>query len=144
MKKEQSPPHQEKGHKKEPHEKKQRPKRENEHEYNADLIDENTVIPALPKKGDIIPKPDNLVYKEKEKKNSLRIETLINKKKDIRAEKFKFSRKAQGEGDTVFSTFSSQISEVQQLRDKLNDVKTERNKLGDELHESIQEAKATN
>jgi hypothetical protein len=38
------------------------------------------VIPALPKKGDIIPKPDNLVYKEKEKKNSLRIETLINKK----------------------------------------------------------------
>lgn len=31
---------------------------------------------------------------------------------------------------------------MQQLRDKLAEVKTERNKLGDELHEAIQRAKA--
>lgn len=65
------------------HEKKQRPKRENEHEYNADLIDENTVIPPLPKKGDLIPKPDINVFKEREKKNSQRIEDLINKKVSV-------------------------------------------------------------
>ena len=37
--------------KREPREKRPRPERKNEYEYNADLIDENTVIPPLPKKN---------------------------------------------------------------------------------------------
>lgn len=107
------------------------------------------MIPPLPKKGDIIPKPDIKVYKEREQKNSHRIEELINKKvplllsqKDIRAEKFKFNRRAQGEGDNAFSAFSAEINEVQQLRDKLAELKVERNKLGDDLHNAIEKAKA--
>ena len=70
----------EEGPKKEPREKKVRPERKNEYEYNADIIDENTVIPALPKKNELIPKPDMKQYKEKEKANSHRIEEIINKK----------------------------------------------------------------
>jgi hypothetical protein len=35
------------------------------YEFNADIIDENTVIPPLPKKGELIPKPDILIIKEK-------------------------------------------------------------------------------
>lgn len=135
---EQAPTNQpEKHHKKEKgehHEKKpraERPKRENEYEYNADNIDENTVIPAAPKKNEIIPKPDIKTYKERETKNTKRIEDIINKKKEIRAEKFKFNRKAQGEGDNVYSAFNNEISDVQQLRDKLAELRTERNKLGD-------------
>ena len=65
------------------HEKKpraERPKRENEYEYNADNIDENTVIQPLPKKNEIIPKPDIKTYKERETKNTKRIEEIINKK----------------------------------------------------------------
>lgn len=107
------------------------------------------MIPPLPKKGDIIPKPDIKVYKEREQKNSHRIEELMNKKvqpllsqKDIQAERFKFNRRAQGEGDNAFSAFSAEINEVQQLRDKLAELKVERNKLGDDLHIAIEKAKA--
>lgn len=53
-------------HKKgEPREKRPRPERKNEYEYNAEIIDENTVIPPLPKKSEIIAKPDIAVYKAK-------------------------------------------------------------------------------
>ena len=38
------------------------------------------MIPALPKKGELIPKPDMKQYKEKEKANGKRIEDIINKK----------------------------------------------------------------
>jgi hypothetical protein len=38
------------------------------------------VIPPLPKKGEIIPKPDIKVYKEREIKNTARITDIINKK----------------------------------------------------------------
>jgi len=38
------------------------------------------VIPPLPKKSEILPKPDVKVIKEKEQKNVNRIQDLINKK----------------------------------------------------------------
>ena len=61
-------------------EKRVRPERKNEYEYNADIIDENTQLPPLPKKNQILQKPDIKQVKEKEKVNSLRIEDIINKK----------------------------------------------------------------
>ena len=101
------------GQKKEPREKKPRPERKNEYQYNADIIDENTVIPALPKKSELIPKPDMKQYKEKEKANGKRIEDIINKKvrhflwqKDIREEKFSFKKKAQ-EGEKKHTSLQS-------------------------------------
>lgn len=62
--------------------------------------------------------------------------------KAIRDEKFKFNRRAHGEGDNRHSEFQSEISEVQQLREKLADLKIERNTLRDNLHKAIEEAKA--
>lgn len=53
-------------HKKgEPREKRPRVERKNEYEYNPDIIDENTVIPPLPKKGELIAKPDIKLIKER-------------------------------------------------------------------------------
>jgi len=62
--------------------------------------------------------------------------------KAIRDEKFKFNRKANGEGDNKFTEFQSEISEVQQLREKLGELKVERNDLREKLHKLIEEAKA--
>lgn len=54
--------------------------RKNEYEYNPDIIDENTVIPPLPKKAEIIPKPDIKLIKEREVRNNAKIEEIIEKK----------------------------------------------------------------
>lgn len=63
--------------------------------------------------------------------------------KAVRAEKFKFNRRAQGgEGDNRHSEFQSEIGEVKELREKLADLKVERNALRDRLHKAIEEAKA--
>ena len=51
-------------------------------------------------------------------------------KKDIRAQKFVFKRKA-NDGDNKHSELQNEFSEVQQMRDRLTELKTERNKLGD-------------
>jgi hypothetical protein len=66
--------------KREPREKRPRPERKNDYDFNADLIDENTVIPPLPKKNELIPKPDIATFKARETKNSARIEEIIEKK----------------------------------------------------------------
>lgn len=62
--------------------------------------------------------------------------------KAIREEKFKFNRRANGEGENKFTSFQSEISEVQQLREKLGELKIERNDLREKLHKLIEEAKA--
>lgn len=61
-------------------EKRPRNEKRSEYEYNADIINENTIIPPLPKKSDIIPKPDMKEIKEKESRNRERIDKLIEKK----------------------------------------------------------------
>jgi hypothetical protein len=42
------------------------------------------VIPPLPKKSELLPKPDIKVIKEREQKNVNRIQELINKKVVLR------------------------------------------------------------
>ena len=65
-------------------EKRPRVERKNEYEYNPDIIDENTVIPPLPKKAELIPKPDIKLVKEREAKNNAKIEEIIEKKVPLR------------------------------------------------------------
>jgi hypothetical protein len=50
--------------------------------------------------------------------------------KDVRAEKFSFKKKAQ-EGEKKQGSLQSEFSEVQQLRDKMTELRVERNQLGD-------------
>lgn len=74
-------------------EKRPKVERKNEYDFNADLIDVNTVIPPLPKKGELIPKPDIKQYKEKEKVNSQKIEDIINKKVSLELGRNKYELK---------------------------------------------------
>lgn len=62
--------------------------------------------------------------------------------KAIRAEKYKANRKNLGGEGNKHSEFQNEISEVQQLREKLGELKVERNALRDRLHKAIEEAKA--
>lgn len=78
----------------------------------------------------------------KSKRSSRRRYLPALAQKAVRAEKFKFNRKAGGEGDGKHSTFQNEIGEVQQLREKLAELKVERNELRDRLHNLITEAKA--
>ena len=62
--------------------------------------------------------------------------------KTIRAEKYRANRKNLGGEGNKHSEFQSEISEVQQLREKLGELKVDRNALRDRLHKAIEEAKA--
>ena len=72
--------HAEQQKKGEPREKRPRVERKNDYEFNPDIIDENTVIPPLPKKAELIAKPDIKLIKEREGRNNAKIEEIIEKK----------------------------------------------------------------
>ena len=64
----------------EPHEKKERKEHKSEYVFDADAIKIDTEIPPLPKKSELLKKPDLEEVKEKEKKIRDKIGKLIEQK----------------------------------------------------------------
>jgi len=63
--------------------------------------------PHSPKKQTSSPNPTSTFTRKNNAKTAVESNKSSTKKKDIRAEKFKFNRKAQGEGDNKYSDFRS-------------------------------------
>jgi len=84
-----------------------------EYDYNPDLITEDTEIPPEPKKNELKKKPEMDTYKAREKKIRDKVDKIRDQIKDVRAEKFKASKKiAKGEG-SAHDEFREQIEEIQ-------------------------------
>lgn len=75
-----SPDHPEKKERKKHEDKKIKHERPAEFERNADLINEDTVLEPLPKKAELLQRPNLKDYQEREAKNKERVSKLIEKK----------------------------------------------------------------
>lgn len=116
------------------------PKREH-YDFNADLITEETEIPPLPKKAELLHKPDIEVFRTKEKALLADIKKIKEKKAEIRAQNFKPQRRMV-KGDSKSDEFHNKIEEVSELREQFNEARLTRNGLRDELKALFAEHKS--
>ena len=119
----------EKGEGKERRQRRREPDNE-EYKINAEDINEDTVVPKLPKKNEILKQPERTEYKDRETKIIDKIKAAREKRAKVLAERYEVGKKG---SDGKFDEFEELREEVNNLRKDKEEAYAELKLINDKL-----------